>query len=499
MDGGGFRASETGRTGDADLETLERRLRVRARGRADGAADRPGAESFEPSAAEIEIAAVIDQKQDALTAQAAAEAECLEAKLLSLKPRPEGASLAAAAAVEVRQAALRARGLLTAARDRAQQTKEDLAAFRQTHRRASLASYPDSPLLAFGLLAAAAVFEAGFSAALFAQDDAHGLLGGAATAVGLSGSNVALGFLGGYLGLRYLQHVRLTPRIVGAACFTIALIGMLVLNGFAAMWRQDTTSAARNEAALTSQAAITQAFDQCMSRARNRNDPDAAFTAAQRCEGAQRAGLQALQTQSQSLTSRFSPQSLVLLMLGLGVWTFAALKGFDGVDDRYPEYGRMSRIARDAADDLEARREDAHADMETALGRVQQAQEQAAAERQGAVNAMQAAYNSAGGLAAVAGRWGRLETIKQELIALYRAENAAARRTATPATFSAPWPRRDPPANPLTGPGALLQGAKDEAAAAARSASSELSSLSAEVDRALSGLTGEARDAATAG
>lgn len=442
---------------------------------------------------------MIDQKQDALAAQAAAEAERLEAKLLSLKPQPQGASLAAAAAVDVRQAALRARGVLTAARDRAAQTREDLAAFRYAHRRASLASYPESPLLAFGLLAAAAVFEAGFSAALFAQDDAHGLLGGAATAVGLSGSNVALGFLGGYLGLRYLQHVRLTPRIVGAACFAVALIGMLVLNGFAAVWRQDTTSAARNEVTIAAQEEIAQAFDRCMSRARGRDDPEAAFEAAQRCETTQRAGLQALQTESQSLTSRFSPQALVLVMLGLGVWTFAALKGFDGVDDRYPEYGRMSRIARDAAEELEALREDAHADMETALGRVQQAQDQAAAERQTALSAMQTAYNSAGGLASVTGRWGRLETTKHELIALYRSENAAARRTAEPPAFSAPWPRREPPANPLTGPGALLQAAKDDAAAAARGAAAELAALSVEVDRALSGLTGEARDAATAG
>ena len=42
-------------------------------------------------------------------------------------------------------------------------------------------------------------------------------MGGAVIALGLSGANVSLGFLSGFIGLRYLGHVRTPLKIGGAA------------------------------------------------------------------------------------------------------------------------------------------------------------------------------------------------------------------------------------------------------------------------------------------
>ncbi len=51
-----------------------------------------------------------------------------------------------------------------------------------------------------------------------------------------------------------------------------------------------------------------------------------------------------------SLLQLDTPQAIILLMLGAGVWVFAALKGYSGFDDPYPDYGKMDRAASDAAD-----------------------------------------------------------------------------------------------------------------------------------------------------
>ena len=45
------------------------------------------------------------------------------------------------------------------------------------------------------------------------------VLGGAITAIGLSGANVTLGFLAGFLGLRYLQHAKLPMKAIGGLAF----------------------------------------------------------------------------------------------------------------------------------------------------------------------------------------------------------------------------------------------------------------------------------------
>src|SRR5262249_16013264 len=196
--------------------------------------------------------------------------------------------------------------------------------FKYTHRIARPAFYPKSSLLQAGLLFCAAVFEAMFSAALFAEDDARGLLGGAITAIGLSGANVTLGFLAGFLGLRYLQHIRWPTKMLGALAFAGVTFLALMLNLFAAEWRDHI--AATNDSQI------------------NLGD-DANF-------------------HLWSLLQLSTPQAIILLMLGAGVWVFAALKGYSGFDDPYPDFGKMDRAASVASDALSDFRADAREDLE---------------------------------------------------------------------------------------------------------------------------------------
>src|SRR5262249_44721725 len=139
---------------------------------------------------------------------------------------------------------------------RANGARRDLHAFKNANQLRRTASYPRSTLLQAGLLLCAAVFESLFSAALFAEDDARGLLGGAIIAIGLSGANVTLGFLAGFLGRRYLQHVRLPTKALGALAFAGITFLALMLNLFAADWRDRLASAAGQQVDFGSDASF---------------------------------------------------------------------------------------------------------------------------------------------------------------------------------------------------------------------------------------------------
>jgi hypothetical protein len=485
-------AHNTARGGDSvDVEDAARRLRVRTRARADGLAERPATDSAERAALEDEILAFTGTRQDALADMAAAEGEKLASRMRGLRPAQEGASMAITAArIALRQAAGRAGQEVTAAAARAARASEDLDAFRAKHRRDSAAHYPASPLFAFGLLAMAALLEASFSAALFAQDDAHGLLGGAATAAGLSGANVAIGFLGGFLGLRYLQHVRWTQRLVGLACFLAAVAGGLTLNGFAAAWRNETATTQTERTAVAERTAIQEEHDRCATRARARQDAESAALALQRCDNARRAATAALNAGGDGLSQRVSPQALVLLMLGLGVWTFSALKGYSGVDDPYPDYGKLDRLAADAREDLHEAQEAMRDDMAKGLNEAQSAIAAAVRRMEAGAAAMREAYNAAPAiLTGFEARWRRWDQAAASLIDQYREENRAARRTPPPAHFAAAGPRRPSPGDPLQSAAAVLRETQETLAQAQAQARAELEALSAQQEAALAGLS----------
>ena len=425
---------------------LDKRLGLKKRAREDAARNLPHQDADDLSDAERAVIDVVGAERarlDQTRLEAKAEAE---RRLRALAPAPQdfnGPALDARLALK--QAAGRLAHDWTAATDRAAQARADLDAFRRAHDLRRQAVYPASTLLQAGLLFCAAVFEALFSAALFAEDDARGLLGGAITAIGLSGANVTLGYLAGFLGLRYLQHVRTPIKVAGALAFGALALLALMLNLFAADWRDQLAALAGRQVDLGS---------------------DASF-------------------HLWSLLQLNSPQAIILLMLGAGVWVFAALKGYSGFDDPYPDYGKMDRAARDAADALSDFRADARLELEAPVNEARKLLATRLDKMRTEFEAMNKAFDTASTrMEALDAKARALDQAAADAVHLYRQENTAARATPAPAYFGAPPPAAGPALDALAGAAALIDEARTRLSAAQMQSGAALEGLLAELEQA---------------
>jgi len=366
--------------------------------------------------------------------------------LRALAPTPQDfAGPALDARLGLKQAAGRLAHDWRAAADRAAQARADVDAFKREHGLRRAAVYPRSTLLQAGMLFCAAVFEALFSAALFAEDDARGLLGGAITAVGLSGANVTLGYLAGFLGLRYLQHTRLPIKAAGAAMFAAMSVLALMLNLFAADWRDQLAAMAGRQLDMGS---------------------DAGF-------------------HIWSLLQLDSPQAIILLMLGAGVWVFAALKGYSGFDDPYPDYGKMARASEAAADAHSDFRGDARLELETPVNVAKDALAARLEKMRAEYNAMQKAFDAASAKMELLDAKARaLDEAAAAAIHLYRQENLGARAAPAPAYFGEAPPAAGPALDALGPAAAMIDDARARLADGQRQSAHAMEELLAELDRA---------------
>lgn len=431
------------------VAALDRRLGLRRRAREDGARDQPPSSANELSPAEQAVLDALAPEYASLAG--ARETARLEAerRLRALAPSlQEFSTPAAEARLLLRQAAGRVAGDWRAASERAAEARREIQAFKAEHALRRPAIYPASPVLQAGLLLLAAVFESMFSAALFAEDDARGLLGGAVIAMGLSGANVTLGFLTGYLGLRYLQHRRPPLKCAGAMAFGAFTLLALMLNLYAADWRDRLAAAAGAIGA----------------------DSDASF-------------------HLWTLLQLDSPQAIILLMLGAGVWMFAALKGYSGFDDPYPDYGKIDRAAASAAAEFSEVRAEARSQLENpindARGALTGRLEQARAE----FDVMAKAFDSAASrLESLNARIRALDTLAADAIELYRRENRASRTTPAPPYFDAAPRPAGAREDTLAYASSLIDDARTRLADAQRSAAEALSGLLADLEQAVAQL-----------
>jgi hypothetical protein len=459
MDGGQARPSGASNAAaklpqSLSASALDKKLGLRKRAREDAARNLPRHDAAELSEAEraaIELVAAERARVDQSRNDAKADAE---RRLRALAPAPQDfAGPALDAKLALRQASGRLAHDWSEAAARAKQAREDLDAFKHKHGLRRPAVYPNSTLLQAGLLLCAAVFEALFSAALFAEDDARGLLGGAITAVGLSGANVTLGFFAGFLGLRYLQHSNVALKLLGALAF--AVIGMLalMLNLFAADWRDRL--AALNGAQLDM-------------------GSDASF-------------------HLWSLLALDSPQAIILLMLGAGVWVFAALKGYSGFDDPYPDYGKMDRAAKAASEALSDFRADARLELEAPVNAAKAALSARMEKMRAEFEAMSKAFDQAAlKIEALDAKARALDDAAASAVHLYRQENAAARTSPAPAYFNAPPPAAGPALDALGGAAAMIDDARARLADAQTQSARALEDLLAELDDATNRHGGQA-------
>lgn len=404
------------------VSALDKRLGLRRRAKEDAARNLPRPDAVDLSPAEHAIIeAVAAERARVDEARAAAKAEA-ERRLRALAPHPQDFSgPALEARLGLKQAAGRLGREWSQAAAAAKQAQDELNAFKRAHNLRRAAHYPDSPMMQAGLLFLAALFEALFSAALFAEDDARGLLGGAITAIGLSGANVTLGFLAGFLGLRYLQHARLPIKTMGAIGFGAMALLALMLNLFAADWRDQMAALSGRQIDLGA---------------------DSSF-------------------RLWSLLQLDSPQAIILLMLGAGVWVFAAMKGYSGFDDPYPDYGKMDRARRDAEEDYAELRNDARRALEAPIDAARTALQARLAEMRGEIDAMSRAFDAAAAeMEALDAQARALDDAAAAAVHLYRQENAAARHGAAPAYFSVAPPAAGPALDALGPAAAMLDSAR---------------------------------------
>lgn len=450
MDGGQARANAD-RAAAKPLQgwsasALDRKLGLRKRAREDAARNLPRHDAADLSDAEKAVIDAVGAER-ARVDQARQDARAdAERRLRALAPAPQDfAGPALDAHLALKQAAGRLAHDWNEAAGRAAEARAELEAFKRGHGLRRAAAYPRSTLLQAGLLFCAAVFEALFSAALFAEDDARGLLGGAITAIGLSGANVTLGFLAGFLGLRYLQHSRAVTKAMGALAFALVGALALMLNLFAADWRDQLAALSGRQVDMGS---------------------DAGF-------------------HLWSLLALDSPQAIILLMLGAGVWVFAALKGYSGFDDPYPDFGKMDRAAQAAAEALSDFRADARLELEAPINAAKEALAARVEKMRAEFAAMSKAFDSAAlKMEALDAKARALDDAAASAVHLYRQENAAARTTPAPAYFSTPPPAAGPALDALGGAAAMIDEARSRLADAQAQAARALEELLAELETA---------------
>ena len=425
---------------------LDKKLGLRRRAREDAARNLPRYDAEDLSDAEkAAIDAVAADRARVDQARNDAKID-VERRLRTLAPAPQDfAGPAIDARLALRQASGRLEQDWSDAAQRAAQAREELDAFKRANALRRAAIYPKSTLLQSGLLFSAAVFEALFSAALFAEDDERGLLGGAITAIGLSGANVILGFLAGFLGLRYLQHRNAPIKAMGAAAFGFIALLALMLNLFAADWRDQMAALSGRQLDMGS---------------------DASF-------------------HLWSLLALDSPQAIILLMLGAGVWVFAALKGYSGFDDPYPDFGKMDRATNTALEVLSDFRAEARLELEAPIDVAKAALSARIEKMRAEFQAMSKAFDAAAAkMETLDAKARALDDAAAGAIHLYRQENAAARTSPAPAYFSSPPPAAGPALDALGGAAAMIDDARARLADAQTQSAHALEELLAELDAA---------------
>jgi hypothetical protein len=194
-----------------------------------------------------------------------------------------------------------------------------------------------------------------------------------------------------------------------------------------------------------------------------------------------------------SILNLQSPQAIILLMLGAGVWVFAAMKGYSGFDDPYPDYGKMARAAAAADDEAADLRADAREEFEGPIEEAKNALGARLDVMRRALESMSAGFDDAAAQSrALDAEVRALRDAARGAIRLYRQENAQARDGVQPEYFHAPPVDETPPPDELAAAAAVMDGARAQLTQAQTEAARALDELLSAVDEATAKLDGEA-------
>lgn len=449
----------------AEAATLERRLAIRRRARADGAAGRPDTDSA-TIPVEQEIIEAIDAERARLLRDRASIASSLEQGWRRLSDSAEEVSLhASAARLSLRQMEARLRLSLKTAAARAEEAQTDLEAFRRREQVQWRARSPDSLTLSTGMLVALVAIEAVASAPIFADAMNGGLAQGYMVAVTLSALNASIGLIGGYFGIRYLQRRGAVLKSLGGLCTLTAVTFGLFFNVFAALWRARAVEDLERAEAL---------------RAMQRGNP---FDA------------ELLAGQSDAISLLFDTrhgETFILLVLGVVVLIGALVKGATGFDDPVPDHGALTRAAERQQEEFADAQEDALEALDEPITAARAKIDALIAERRALLATLRGQYDEAEAkMHAIDVRLDDLAAAQSMLIETYRIANMAARRTPPPQGFMSPPPQPDAPPDALERAGALRTEAEAAQSALAATARREIEALIAEREAVEQRLRGE--------
>lgn len=203
------------------------------------------------------------------------------------------------------------------------------------------ATYPDSLIKHFAIVAAIAVIEWISLSSFYAEGSDFGLVGGVLIAMALSIANVSLAILAGDV-LRYLNHKSLTRKRLALAAVGFLTVCFFIITLGAAHYRTAT-----NEIAQIQQAAIQQPPGTATAKmAMIPTDSDQ-----------WRAAKEAWQRFMKNPVGFEDVFSVVLIILALIFGIFAAYKGYLR-DDAYPDYGQYDRDFKKMRAMYEAKKQD---------------------------------------------------------------------------------------------------------------------------------------------
>jgi hypothetical protein len=205
---------------------------------------------------------------------------------------------------------------------RHEETVVELEAFRNTHGERIGQRTPDIKTnieQTIAILVAILILEGCFNALLFKDAQASGLVGGMLVAFGISGVNVLIGVVTGFLGLRYLNHPERPMKVIGGVVAGIGILAGLFINLFIAHFRDEVELALHQAQAAGSLAGFSM-FD---------IPPGSVI-----------AGM------FPNVLGLHSLVAFGLLAIGLTVFAIAVYEGYDRISDRYPGFGRVWRKER---------------------------------------------------------------------------------------------------------------------------------------------------------
>ena len=413
---------------ELDARRLQQELRLVADGTTRGKAEQPATTQDAFDALETRVV-------DAVQGEAARAHGTLLEHLSAYSERLQVLGVRARLA-EILAAAESARSefktKVTSGRDLLYQLRTDVRAiatevrdFQRRHGLDRLPRHPHSRTWHFGLIAILILIESSLNGLLFARGSEFGLLGGVSQALLIAAVNVGLGVVGGAVIARHAIHVRWWIRIAAILGLVLFVIVVPTFNLAVAHYR----------AAYTGPSPETAERD-------------------------------ALVTFVHSPFEITEVSGWLLFLMGMAFSTLAAWDGWR-LDDPYPGYGALARRRDQLFDDYVSEKDELTSILESTRADLIDRQTNNERDLESRIRQYKEVRTRANEiLSQFTQHLNHLERVGNELLAIYREANKAARSTATPPHFESYWRLdRTPYAVPATAsPGEDLTPAGQEVA-----------------------------------